>query len=138
MEVYCVLPQVCACLTEFCITTRFSGTEVVRLTASLLALDDATFVQMARHPVGSHVLEGLLTCDISVKKKTKLLGKFKGSFTSLAMDKFGSHVVDKCWSQADIKTKEWYCVRCTCAFCYVLFRRNTKHDHSVDIAYEGL
>eukprot|EP00041_Stephanoeca_diplocostata_P037737 m.1441828 g.1441828 ORF g.1441828 m.1441828 type:complete len:775 (-) comp25095_c0_seq6:4291-6615(-) len=86
---------------------RFSGTEVVRLTSSLLSLDGDVFVKMARHAVGSHVLEGLLSCDISVKKKTKLLNKFKGSFSSLAMDKFGSHVVDRCWSQADIKTKEW-------------------------------
>jgi nucleolar protein 9 len=38
--------------------------------------------------------------------KKKIIRDLSGKFTALSKDKFGSHIVEKCWAAADIDSKE--------------------------------
>lgn len=57
-------------------------------------------------PIASHVLEGLLSSTMaSNKSKRALVEVFRGSFVALALDKYGSHFVDKCWLACNLELK---------------------------------
>ncbi|KAK9768120.1 Nucleolar protein 9 [Basidiobolus ranarum] len=58
-------------------------------------------------PVGSRVIESFLTSpNVSLKAKRKIIRSFAGKYHEMAMDKYGSHMVDKCWAVSDIELKE--------------------------------
>lgn len=40
-----------------------------------------------------------------MKVKKKVIKNLEGRFVALAKDKFGSHVIERCWACADIHTK---------------------------------
>ncbi|KAJ3089729.1 Nucleolar protein 9 [Physocladia obscura] len=58
-------------------------------------------------PLGSRIYEKILRCSSTPFKATKkLLHSLHPNYAALAVDKFGSYVVDACWSVADIDAKE--------------------------------
>jgi len=61
---------------------------------------------LMKHPVGSRAFELFLTSEsLSLKLKTKLAKGVTGHFVDLALDKYGSHIVDRCWQVSDITFK---------------------------------
>ncbi|KAJ3175941.1 Nucleolar protein 9 [Geranomyces variabilis] len=57
--------------------------------------------------VASRVIEQfLLSNAVSIKAKRKVVRGLLGRFSSIATERFGSHVVDKAWAVADIALKE--------------------------------
>ena len=75
---------------------------------SFLELPTETLLHLALNHVGCRVIEAFISSpEIGLKAKKKLLRSFSKHFADLAMDKYGSHIVDKLWSQvADIGDKE--------------------------------
>lgn len=58
-------------------------------------------------PMGSRAYEAIIASnEVNEKIKKKILRNLMGNFASLAKDKFGSHIVEKCWSVATIEQKE--------------------------------
>lgn len=58
-------------------------------------------------PQGSRAFESILTSEqVNMKVKKKVIKNLEGRFVALAKDKFGSHVIERCWAVADIHTKE--------------------------------
>ncbi|KAI9006925.1 armadillo-type protein [Hyaloraphidium curvatum] len=74
----------------------------------ILDLSPDTLASLAKHPLGGRVIEAfILSSNVGIKLRRKLVRRFGGSFAGLAMDKYGSHVVDKLWAHvADIDDKE--------------------------------
>ncbi|KAI8905769.1 armadillo-type protein [Powellomyces hirtus] len=74
---------------------------------SFMALTPEESRGWASDAVASRVIEQfLLAPAVSTKAKRKVIRGWLGSFSAIASDKFGSHVVDKCWAVADIGLKE--------------------------------
>ncbi|KAG0946369.1 hypothetical protein G6F60_003677 [Rhizopus arrhizus] len=58
-------------------------------------------------PAGSRAFEAILISnEINQKMKKKILRDLLFKYTALAKDKFGSHILEKCWLVADIEMKE--------------------------------
>ncbi|KAJ3052582.1 Nucleolar protein 9 [Rhizophlyctis rosea] len=58
-------------------------------------------------PVSSRVVEAILMSNmVGDKLKRKMVRGYQGRFTEMSCDKYGSHMVDKCWAVADLKLKE--------------------------------
>ncbi|KAJ3300786.1 Nucleolar protein 9 [Borealophlyctis nickersoniae] len=58
-------------------------------------------------PITSRVVEAILISPhVSLKIKRKILRNLQGKFVDMAKDKYGSHMVDKCWAVADLALKE--------------------------------
>ncbi|RUO96747.1 armadillo-type protein, partial [Jimgerdemannia flammicorona] len=67
---------------------------------------DVTF-PWTREPIASRVIDSILTSPhVNLKAKRKLLRNYMGHYHEFAMDKYGGHVVDRCWAVADIDMKE--------------------------------
>ncbi|KJE92160.1 hypothetical protein CAOG_03179 [Capsaspora owczarzaki ATCC 30864] len=64
-------------------------------------------LHICKTPIGSHVFEIFLAGTAPYKRKLDVLRKLRGKFCELAIDKYGSHAIDKCWIAADIDAKEW-------------------------------
>ncbi len=75
---------------------------------SFLELPTEILLHLALNPVGCRVIEAFISSpEVGLKAKKKLLRSFSKQYAALAMDKYGSHIVDKLWSQvADIADKE--------------------------------
>lgn len=74
---------------------------------SIIAIDGTRLKEMACSNIGSRVLEAISRADVGLKRKASLLKKLKGHYGALALDKFGSHVVDRFWAIAELKNKTW-------------------------------
>eukprot|EP00842_Homolaphlyctis_polyrhiza_P003417 jgi/Hompol1/4076/HPOL_006907-RA len=74
---------------------------------SILAIEPAELFKWATDPAMSRVLEALLSSStVPLKSKRKLIKVFKTKFADLASDKFGSHVIEKCWAIATMQNRE--------------------------------
>ncbi|CAO3588938.1 unnamed protein product [Absidia cylindrospora] len=74
---------------------------------SYLSMKLSTSLRWCYTPMGSRVVEAIVSSpQVNAKIKKKILRNLQGDYVSLAKDKFGSHIVEKCWSVADIETKE--------------------------------
>ncbi|KNC78971.1 hypothetical protein SARC_08617 [Sphaeroforma arctica JP610] len=73
--------------------------------ASLLDLPAEQLLSLCMQSLGRPV-DTFLECTVDVGKKNKLMKLLKGSYAKLAMDKYGSRVVDACWAVADLKLKD--------------------------------
>jgi nucleolar protein 9 len=59
------------------------------------------------HPNGSHVIEAVMSSrTVSDTVKQRTVRKLRDHVDTLAADKFGSHIVDKCWSLATTELRE--------------------------------
>lgn len=74
---------------------------------SIIAIDGTRLKEMACNNIGSRVLEAISRADVGLKRKASLLKKLKGQYAAMALDKFGSHVVDRFWAIAELKNKTW-------------------------------
>ncbi|OLY79755.1 Nucleolar protein 9 [Smittium mucronatum] len=58
---------------------------------------------------GSRIIESFLKSSfdsVPIKHKRKMLVKLTSFYSELALDRFGSHIVDCCWNVADLKFKQ--------------------------------
>jgi len=61
----------------------------------------------ATDAIASRVIESfLLSTQVILKAKRKILHMFDGSYGEIACNRYGSHLVDKCWAVSDLKMKE--------------------------------
>ncbi|KAI8079723.1 armadillo-type protein [Halteromyces radiatus] len=74
---------------------------------SFLSMKPAVSLRWCYTPMGSRVVESIIASQhVNDKIKKKLLKNLLGEYVSLSKDKFGSHIVETCWSVADIEIKE--------------------------------
>lgn len=69
---------------------------------NLMEMDHIRFMQMTAHGVFSHVVEAALVVDPRETKPVEILRKrflqlFQGHIVDLALNSYGSHLVDKLW-----------------------------------------
>ncbi|KAI8048763.1 armadillo-type protein [Gilbertella persicaria] len=77
-------------------------------------------------PMGSRAFEAVVaSVHVNDKIKKKILRDLSGKYVSLAKDKFGSHILDKCWLVADIDSKE------------KIAAELVKHEHELASHYLG-
>lgn len=77
-------------------------------------------------PAGSRAFEAIVASNnINQKMKKKILRDLSGKYTVLAKDKFGSHILEKCWLAADIEMKE------------KIANELVKHEHDLSGHYIG-
>lgn len=77
-------------------------------------------------PAGSRAFESIIASpNVNAKMKKKIMRDLSGKYTALAKDKFGSHILDKCWAAADIDTKE------------KIAAELVKHEHELASHYIG-
>ncbi|KAI8391327.1 armadillo-type protein [Radiomyces spectabilis] len=75
--------------------------------SSFLSQNPDTTFRWCFSPVGSRAYQSILSSpEVNIKIKRKVLRNLEGRYVDLAKDKFGSHIVEQCWSVADIDMKE--------------------------------
>lgn len=74
---------------------------------SFLALDTEYLLTMGLDSAASRVVEAYLdeSCAAPVKHKLKLIRTMHGVYGKLAVDRCGSHIVEKCYKAADVNVK---------------------------------
>lgn len=74
---------------------------------SFLSLSTEEIFQWSLDPMGSRAVESFLKgTNVDIPSKGKLVKRLKGRFVDLSLSKFGSHIVDLCWSHSTIEMKE--------------------------------
>ncbi|KAA0185933.1 hypothetical protein FBUS_03852 [Fasciolopsis buskii] len=81
---------------------KYTVAKPKRLTASICAQPDDQLHAWAQHAMLSRVLEALLqSTSVSFKHKSRLISSFQPILTTLALDRYGSHVVEAIWLATD-------------------------------------
>lgn len=89
---------------------NFSPTAVKEVVDLIVTIPAETLHEWIREPITSRILEAILdSVTASNKSKRDLILKFSGSFTALAVDKYASHFLDKCWNSSNLEMKEGIC-----------------------------
>ncbi|PFX35048.1 nucleolar protein 9-like [Stylophora pistillata] len=87
--------------------TLFDFQDPSKVVTSLLCLSMEELMTLATDSMGSYALEAFLKSRfVPSEKKHVLIEKLKGTFVRLACEKQGSHVVETCWRQAEVRYKE--------------------------------
>lgn len=87
--------------------TLFDFEDPSKLVKSLLTLSLEELLTLANDPMGSYAIEAFLKSrSVPSENKHMLIDNLKGTFVKLACEKQGSHVVETCWRQAEVKHKE--------------------------------
>ncbi|KAI9317229.1 armadillo-type protein [Dichotomocladium elegans] len=77
------------------------------LVGSFLSQKPEDTLKWCFSPLGSRAFESILRSDeVNIKVKKRVTKNLEGRFVALAKDKFGSHIIERCWEVADINTKE--------------------------------
>ncbi|KAG4091742.1 ARM repeat-containing protein [Neocallimastix lanati (nom. inval.)] len=77
------------------------------LIESLINLSHKEIKEWAIDAIASRVIESfLLSSQVLLKAKRKILHMFDGNYGEIACNRYGSHLVDKCWAVSDLKMKE--------------------------------
>lgn len=96
-------PQGCALLCQF---ARFPESQAKSLVDGLLRMSEQDILSLSRHAAGSRVIEAFLVGGaMSAKAMQRISRHFKGNLGQIAMDKYGSHVVEKLWKLSPIAAK---------------------------------
>lgn len=96
-------PQGCALLCQF---ARFPESQAKCLVDGLLRLSEKEILDLSRHAAGSRVIEAFLVGGSMSAKAMQRVGRhFKGNLAQIAMDKYGSHVVEKLWKLSPLANK---------------------------------
>ena len=75
--------------------------------SSIAAIGYEGILPLTRDPVSSRVLDSLLTSPTTTpKEKRRFLLSLIGNYHTIADDRIGSRVVERCWSSADIFLKD--------------------------------
>lgn len=81
---------------------KYTVAKPKRLTAGICAQPDDQLHTWAQHAMLSRVLEALFqSTSVSFKHKSRLISSFQPILTTLACDRYGSHVVEAIWSATD-------------------------------------
>lgn len=98
-----VNPQGCALLCQF---ARFPESQAKCLVDGLLRFSEQEILDLSRHAAGSRVIEAFLVGGAMSAKAMQRVGRhFKGHLAQIAMDKYGSHVVEKLWKLSPLANK---------------------------------
>ena len=98
-----VNPQGCALLCNF---ARFPESQAKSLVDGLLRLSEDEILSLARNAAGSRVIEAFLVGGGMSAKALQRVGRhFKSHLAQVAMDKYGSHVVEKLWKLSPLTAK---------------------------------
>jgi len=74
---------------------------------SLISLSHNEIKEWATDAIASRVIESFLqSTQVLLKAKRKILHMFDGNYSEIACNRYGSHLVDKCWAVSDLKMKE--------------------------------
>ncbi|ORX85396.1 ARM repeat-containing protein [Anaeromyces robustus] len=77
------------------------------LIESLISLNHNEIKEWATDAIACRVIESfLLSNQVLLKAKRKILHMFDGNYGQIACNRYGSHLVDKCWAVSDLKMKE--------------------------------
>ncbi|CEP07225.1 hypothetical protein [Parasitella parasitica] len=96
------------------------------VTNSFLSQRPDTVYRWCFSPAGSRAFESIVaSSNVNIKMKKKIMRDLSGKYTALAKDKFGSHILDKCWAAADIDSKE------------KIAAELVKHEHELASHYIG-
>lgn len=77
------------------------------VTNSFLSQRPDTVYRWCFSPLGSRAFESIVaSTHVNMKMKKKIIRDLSGHYVALAKDKFGSHILEKCWYNADIDSKE--------------------------------
>ncbi|ORX54716.1 ARM repeat-containing protein [Piromyces finnis] len=77
------------------------------LIESLISLSHNEIKEWATDAIASRVIESFLqSSQVILKAKRKILHMFDGNYGEIACNRYGSHLVDKCWAVSDLKMKE--------------------------------
>jgi len=83
----------------------FCFEDMLKVTRSLLSLEQRELVQICNDKSGSHVIDSFLQSQtVAPKHKAMFLDKLRGAFVNLACDRFGSRIIDYLLN-SDTKTK---------------------------------
>ncbi|KAJ2668240.1 Nucleolar protein 9, partial [Coemansia spiralis] len=74
---------------------------------SFFSQDSARMYSWCKDPSGSRIIESILaSAQVPATTKRKVREQFSGHYADLALDRYGSHIVDAVWKVADITSKE--------------------------------
>ncbi|KAJ2013130.1 Nucleolar protein 9 [Coemansia sp. S155-1] len=74
---------------------------------SYFSQDPEKIFSWCKDPSGSRIIEAILKSkQVPANSKRRVLEQHLGRYAELAMDRYGSHIVDACWETADIQFKE--------------------------------
>jgi nucleolar protein 9 len=86
---------------------RFPSTSIAFLVGSILTIPTEDLVDLICHPIASYAMEAFMeSTSIDLFLKRRILHTLKTHYHHLAADKFGSHLIDRAWTFADVKMKE--------------------------------
>ncbi|PIA18352.1 ARM repeat-containing protein [Coemansia reversa NRRL 1564] len=86
---------------------RFPGDAHEPIMSSYFGQDRDKIYSWCKDPSGSRIIEAIIASPRSQPKtKRRVLEQFTEKFADLAVNKYGSHIVDACWNVADITFKE--------------------------------
>ncbi|KAI8330392.1 armadillo-type protein [Choanephora cucurbitarum] len=96
------------------------------VTNSFLSQKPDTIHRWCFSPAGSRAFEAVVASPhVNAKMKKKIMRDLSGKYAALAKDKFGSHILEKCWLSADIESKE------------KIAAELVKHEHELASHYLG-
>lgn len=96
-------PQGCALVCQF---ARFPESHAKSLVDGLLRCTEKEILDLSRHAAGSRVIEAFIVGGaMSAKALQRLSRHFKSHLGQIAMDKYGSHVIEKLWKLSPLATK---------------------------------
>ncbi|KAJ2910594.1 Nucleolar protein 9, partial [Coemansia aciculifera] len=86
---------------------QFPGGGVEPMMDSYFSQDPEKIFSWCKDPSGSRIIEAMLKSkQVPVDSKRRVLEQYLGRYSELAMDRYGSHIVDACWEVADMQLKE--------------------------------
>lgn len=98
--------QALGCTLLAAIPSALSEATLKPFVDSLLDFSSQDLVNLSVNPQGSRAIEAFLTASsVSETANRRLVRKLTGYFAQLAVDKFGSHVVERCWAMSKVDLK---------------------------------
>ncbi|KAI8922968.1 armadillo-type protein [Entophlyctis helioformis] len=74
---------------------------------SIMAMEPESLFKWALDPIASRVVEAILASHtLALRTQRRLVRNFFGRFVELSSDKYGSHLVDKCWAVSNMDMRE--------------------------------
>ncbi|KAJ1888269.1 Nucleolar protein 9 [Kickxella alabastrina] len=86
---------------------QFPGDAQTPIMDSFFSQDIDRVISWCKDPSGSRIIEAIFKSpNVPFKSKQRVMERFSGRYTDLAMNKYSSHTVDACWEIADVEFKE--------------------------------
>ncbi|KAJ2718090.1 Nucleolar protein 9 [Coemansia sp. Benny D115] len=86
---------------------QFPGSGSEPIMDSYFAQDPLKIYSWCKDPSGSRIIDALIkSTQIPAKTKQRVIEQFSGHFSDLAMNKYGSFILDACWEVSDVDFKE--------------------------------